>query len=60
MKEDKIFEGMVMEEELKELADMNDNGGIAWEVIGSITAIITVASNAACPSVPCTSTGYCK
>lgn len=59
MKQNKdIFGGMVEEDELVNLADNNQNGG--WEIVGSVTAIIAVLTYVACPSAPCTSTGYCK
>lgn len=54
-KMENVFAGMVSENELVELADMNQEGG--WEIVGSITAVATYL---VCPSIPCTSTGYCK
>lgn len=50
-----VFEGMVSESELADLADMNQEGG--WEVVASVVAIATYL---VCPSIPCTNTGYCK
>ena len=52
-----IFEGFVSEEELTNLADMNQEGG--WEIVASITAIVGITF-VTCPTAPCTNTGYCK
>lgn len=52
-----VFDGMVTEDELVDLVDMNQDGG--WQIVGSITAIIGITF-VFCPTAPCSNTGYCK